>query len=681
MGETVRQYQLDGLKNIEDAIKIEEELKKVTQLEQVRVDYLNSTLNVSNKRISKSLLVKIKTIVKMIDEDIFIHRKRQKGFILSTVLFVISLLLFALFYFFKTQTLLSTVLFTTSIFTGLILLFYPQENSFSPFSYWQERIFVGIAVVILFLLKQPALSIVILSLTNFMHLIEGILYHFLHKSNISTAESFQFANIKQENHIVRVPAKDVQVDDIIYVKPGERIPVDGIIIDGKSHVMYDILNPQEKAVTTHLHMEVYGGMMNKDGVIAIQVTKDFAHSKWIQMEEFMRDFETAHPKTLQRIKTCLFAYKTIIWLFILFVIGILIFFPQENFSYLFLCSLFLLSHLGFLGDFLLLYWNTEWNHLKRSGIFVRGIEPLDLLSRMKHVIFDLEHTLTYGRDIVAKIVNHTRYTDEELLYYVACAEEYSINSVALAIKHSYGKRINTSILSNYQELSGLGVKVDVEKQTVLVGNEGLLTKFGVWVEEPPTEIGTVLHIAIDKEYAGYIVVRDELKPDISTCLQHCRKGGLQHITVVSSEAGNFVAMVCQQLGISEHLSHLTLSDKNRALERYRFQEKKLFTFVSSNQKLLADHHADLNIMIKNLEDDFCHDTEILIHSVKDLETVKRTANRLRKRSWLGTILFLFLQICLLLLLCFGKLPIYVIPMVGMIYDIYFLIIILSKKGA
>ena len=395
----------------------------------------------------------------------------------------------------------------------------------------------------------------------------------------------------------------------------------------------------------------------------------------------MRDFETARPRTLQRIKTCLSVYKTIIWLFILFVIGILIFFPQENFSYLFLCSLFLLSHLGFLGDFLLLYWNTEWNHLKRSGIFVRGMEPLDLLSRMKHVIFDLEHTLTYGRDIVAKIVNHTRYTDEELLYYVACAEEYSINSVALAIKHSYGKRINTSILSNYQELSGLGVKVDVEKQTVLVGNEGLLTKFGVWVEEPPTEIGTVLHIAIDKEYAGYIVVRDELKPDISTCLQHCRKGGLQHITVVSSEAENFVAMVCQQLGISEHLSHLTLSDKNRALERYRFQEKKLFTFVSSNQKLLADHHADLNIMIKNLEDDFCHDTEILIHSVKDLETVKRTANRLRKRSWLGTILFLFLQICLLLLLFFGKLPIYVIPMVGMIYDIYFLIIILSKKGA
>ena len=149
MGETVRQYQLDGLKTIEDAIKIEEELKKVTQLEQVRVDYLNSTLNISNKRISKSLLVKIKAIVKMIDEDIFIHRKRQKGFILSTVLFVISLLLFALSYFFKTQTLLSTVLFTTSIFTGLILLFYPQENSFSPFSYWQERIFVGIAVVIL----------------------------------------------------------------------------------------------------------------------------------------------------------------------------------------------------------------------------------------------------------------------------------------------------------------------------------------------------------------------------------------------------------------------------------------------------------------------------------------------------------------------------------------------------
>lgn len=679
MGETVRQYQLIGLKTMEDAIKIEEELKKVTQIEQVRVDYMNATLNILNKRVSKSLLIKIKAIVKMIDEHIFIHRKRQKRNLLSTVLFVISLIFFALSFFFQKQGVLSTVFFITSIVVGSILLFYPQENIFSKFYFWQERIFAFIVVIILLVLRFPLLSIIILILSNSINLFENILYDFLHKKQFSMDESFQFANIKKENHIVRIPVKEVQVDDIIYVKPGEKIPVDGIIIDGKSHVMYDVLNPHAKQVTTHLHMEVYGGMVNMDGVLAVQVTKDFVHSKWVQMEEFVRDYHLPHMKTVQRMKNCFLTYKIIIWLFILFVISISFFYPQKNISYLFICSLLLLSRLGFIGEFILLYWNIEWNRLKRNGILVRGIEPLDLLSRVQHIIFDLEHTLTYGRDIVAKLVNHTRYSEEELLYYVACAEEYSINPVALAIKHSYGKRVNTSVLSNYQELSGLGVKVDVEKQTILVGNEGLLTKFGVWVEETPKEIGTVLHIAIDQEYAGYIVVRDELKPEVSSWLQQCRKCGLRHMRVVSSESENFVTMVCQQLEIPEYLSHLSLADKNRALERYRFEEKKQFAFVSNNQKLLADHHADLNIMVKNIEDDFCHDAEILICDGKDLETVKRTANRLRRCSWIGVILFLFIQLCLLLLLCVGKLPIYLIPMIGIVCDC--LLIILYKKGA
>ncbi len=679
MGDTVKQYQLIGLKTMEDAIKIEEELKKVTQLEQVRVDYMNATLSISNKRVSKSLLIKIKAIVKMIDKHIFIHRKKQKRFLLSTVLFVISLVLFTFSYFFQPQVFLSTVFFITSIVIGSILLFYPQENLFSKFYFWQERIFTFIVTIILLILHLPLLSIVILILSNGINLFENILYHFLHKKHFSMNDSFQFTNIKNENHIVRIPVTEVQIDDIIYVKPGERIPVDGIIIDGKSHVMYDVLNPHAEQVTTHIHMEVYGGMLNIDGVLAIQVTKDFLHSKRIQMEEFVRDYQFSNIKTLQHMKNCFFTYKIVIWLLILFVISVPFFYPQENISYLFICSLLLLSRLGFIGELILLYWNIEWNCLKQNGILVRGIEPLDLLSHIKHIIFDLEHTLTYGRDIVAKLVNHTRYSDEELLYYVACAEEYSINSVALAIKHSYGKRINTSVLSNYQELSGLGVKVDVEKQTVLVGNEGLLTKYGVWVEKPSKEIGTVLHIAIDQEYAGYIVVRDEVKPEVLNWLHRCRKCGLQHMRVISGESENFVDMVSQQLGIPEYLSRLSLADKNRALERYRFEEKKSFAFVSNNQKLLADHHADLNIMIKNIEDDFCHDAEILICDGKDLEIVKRTANRLRRRSWIGVILFLFIQFCLLFLLCIGKLPIYLIPIIGMLFDC--LLVILYKKRA
>ena len=378
-------------------------------------------------------------------------------------------------------------------------------------------------------------------------------------------------------------------------------------------------------------------------------------------------------------KKCILIYKILIWILLLFSISILLFYPQNHIPISFICSLLLLSHIGFIGEYILLYWNREWNDLKQKGILVRGIEPLDLLSRMKHIIFDLEHTLTYGRDMVAKIVNHTRYSDEELLYYVACAEEYSINPIALAIKNSYGKRIHTSVLSNYQELSGLGVKVNVEKQTVLVGNEKLLTKFGVWVEEPEKEIGTVLHIAIDQEYAGYIVVRDELKADAITWLQQCRKSGFHHIKVISSESENFVTMVCKKLEISNYLSHLSLLDKNRALERYRFEEKKGFVLVSNHEKLLADHHADLNIMMKNIDDDFCHDAEILICNGNDLGIVKKTANRLRKRSWMGVILFLFTQFCLLCLLFIGYLPVYFIPITKFIFDNLF--ILFYRKGA
>lgn len=679
MGEIVRQYQLIGLKTIEDAIKIEDELKKVTQLDQVSVDYMSATLNISTKKVSKSLFMKIKAIIKMIDERIVIHKKQQKKIFLSTVLFICSFILFTFYYFFQTQAVLSTVFFIASLVLSIILLFYPQENFFSKFYSWQERIFVFIVVIVLLTIHLPFLSIFVFILTNGVNLFENFLYEFIFKKQFSMTESISFANIKRENHIVRIPVKEVQVDDIIYVKPGERIPVDGIIIDGKSHVLYDRLNPHEKQKITHLHMEVYSGMLNVDGVIAIQVTHDFMHSKWIQMEEFVRDYQLSFIQTVKHIKKCILIYKILIWILLLFSISILLFYSQNHIPISFICSLLLLSHIGFIGEYILLYWNREWNDLKQKGILVRGIEPLDLLSRMKHIIFDLEHTLTYGRDMVAKIVNHTRYSDEELLYYVACAEEYSINPIALAIKNSYGKRIHTSVLSNYQELSGLGVKVNVEKQTVLVGNEKLLTKFGVWVEEPEKEIGTVLHIAIDQEYAGYIVVRDELKADAITWLQQCRKSGFHHIKVISSESENFVTMVCKKLEISNYLSHLSLLDKNRALERYRFEEKKGFVLVSNHEKLLADHHADLNIMMKNIDDDFCHDAEILICNGNDLGIVKKTANRLRKRSWMGVILFLFIQFCLLYLLFIGYLPVYFIPITKFIFDNLF--ILFYRKGA
>lgn len=673
MGEIVRQYQLIGLKTIEDAIKIENELKKVTQLDQVSVDYMNENLNISAKKISKSLFTKMKAIIKMIDEDIMIHKKKPQRIFLSTALFIFSLLLFTFYYFFQTQDVLSTVFFIASLVISIILLFYPQENFFSKFYDWQERIFVFIVVIVLLLVHSPFFSILIVIMINGVNLFEHILYTYKYNKQFSMTESMLFANMKRENHVVRVPIKEVQVDDIIYVKPSEKIPVDGIIIDGKSHVMYDQLNPHEKQMPTHLHMEVYGGMLNIDGVIAIQVTHDFMHSKWIQMEEFVRDCSLSSVRTVEHIKKCILVYKMMISILLLLVISIFLIDPQSHISFFLICSLLLLSRSGFIVAYILLYWNIEWNHLKQKGILVRGIEPLDLLSRIKHIIFDLEHTMTYGRDIVAKVVNHTRYSDEELLYYVACAEEYSINPVALAIKHSYKKRIQTNILSNYQELSGLGVKVNVEKQTVLVGNEKLLTKFGVWVEEQVQEIGTVLHIAIDQEYAGYIVVRDEMKPDVMNWLNKCRKCGFRHIKVISSESENFVTMVCQKLGISNYLSHLSLSDKNRALERYRFEEKKSFAFVSNYPKLLADHHADLNIMMKSIDDDFCHDAEILIYDGNDLEVVKKTANRLRKQSWIGIILFLLIHVCSLLLLLIGWLPIYFIPMIEFIFDCFFIL--------
>ena len=678
----VRRYQLVGLKTINDAEKIESALREVSQLEQVHVDFINCTLSIANKKVPKSLWERIKTIVRMVDPHIHVQKQNKYGWVLSTGFFLMILLFCLLSVLFRSPMYLSTGFFLIGMILGLVFLFYPQENFFSNYMFFLERMLIIIGVVLICFFGQPFLGMLTLIVFDIKNLIEILMRSYLnHCISVDTIESFRFANIKQDNHIVRVPVKDVKVDDVVYVKPGERIPVDGIIIDGKSRLDYSLLSLKQKIVVSHLHMEVYGGMVNLSGVIAVQVTKDFAHSKWVQMLEFLRDADTTSTKLEKRMKKILIRYDVLLGIIIGCVFCTSLFFPQEKVFFLFLCALFLLFDTERIGEYILLYWKYGWKKLYHLGIFTRGIAPLEMLSRVKCVVFDLEHTLTYGKDMVAKIVNHTRYTDEELLFYAACAEEYSISPVAMAIKHRYGKRVDTSLLHGYQELSGLGVKVEIEKQTILVGNEGLLTKYGVWVEAPKEEVGTVLHVAIDKEYAGYFVIRDELKPDMDQWLHQCRKRGIRHIKVVSHESDSFVEMVCKQLGISDFSWHLSHRDKNRTLERYRFEEKKLFAFVSSDAKLLKDHHADLNIMVRNVEDEFCHDAEILITDVKDFSVVKNIANQLRIKGWLGLFILLILKVFMIMMIYFQILPIYLIPIIELISDIYFFFLIYSKKRA
>lgn len=360
--------------------------------------------------------------------------------------------------------------------------------------------------------------------------------------------------------------KDVEVGEIITIKAGERIPLDGVIKQGQTEVDMKTLTGESIPVALEEGSEILSGSVNLTKVIDIEVTKKDNESTISKVLKLVEDASNQKSKTEEfitkfaRIYTpAILAFAILLGLFQGFILHIPALETINNVLIILViacpCALIISIPLGYFAGI---------GRASADGILVKGGNYLEALTKAKIFVFDKTGTITKGNFKVTAVKPMNGFTEEELLKVVAGAEQYSLHPIAKSIQEAYGKEVQNTTTPQVEEISGAGLKVLINKQQVLVGNDKLMTKFKITYPEI-LSVGTILHVAIDGKYAGYITINDEIKEQSPSLIASLKARGHKTImlsgdkTAVASEVGIAV-------GIDEVRAELLPSGKYDALK-------------------------------------------------------------------------------------------------------------------
>lgn len=390
------------------------------------------------------------------------------------------------------------------------------------------------------------------------------------KSRRSVAEMMDirpdYANVRREGALVRVSPEEISAGDVIVVKPGERIPLDGVIISGASTLDTAALTGESLPREAEEGDDVISGCVNLGGVLEIMVTKEFGQSTVSRILELVENSSSKKAKA-ENFITKFARYYTpcvVAAAALLAVIPPLALggdwgeWVQRALIFLVIscpCALVISVPLSFFGGI---------GGASKKGILVKGGNYLEVLSKTKYVVFDKTGTLTKGVFNVTAIHPDT-CSEGQLLELAAYAESYSNHPISRSLKEAYGMEIDNSRIGEVRELSGRGVEAVVDGLRISAGNDKLMREIGVnW--HPCHKTGTTVHIAIDKKYAGHIVISDEIKSDSKSAIKALKEIGVKKTVMLTGDAKKVGESTAAELGIDKAYTKLLPADKVMRVE-------------------------------------------------------------------------------------------------------------------
>lgn len=377
------------------------------------------------------------------------------------------------------------------------------------------------------------------------------------------------ANLKVNHQIKVVDPKTINIDDIILVKPGEKVALDGEIIEGNSQVDTSALTGESVPRPVKVGETVLAGSINKTGVLTLKVTRKFEESSIAKILNLVENATHRKAKT-EKFITRFAQYYTPVVVFISLAIALIppLFFPNTTSSewiYRALVLLVISCPCGLVISIPLGYFGGVGGAAKR-GILVKGSAFLDVLTAVKTVAFDKTGTLTQGIFQVNKIVPYNGFKKEELLSFAAQIESHSNHPIAESIQAAYGKSTDNVVLTHYQEIPGHGIVAQLNNQKVLAGNDRLLHKEQIEHHTCDVE-GTVVHVAVNQNYAGYLTISDVLKPDAIEAISQLNKIGIQHTVMLTGDSKAVAQTVANTLGLDDYHAELLPEDKVSVIEQ------------------------------------------------------------------------------------------------------------------
>lgn len=389
-----------------------------------------------------------------------------------------------------------------------------------------------------------------------------------------------YANIEADGQFKKVDPDEVSVGDIIIVCPGEKIPIDGIIIDGNTTLNTSALTGESIPREVSEGAEVISGCINLTGLVKIRTTKEFGESTVSKILDMVENASSKKSRSENFIARFAKYYTPIVCISAL-ALALLpplvtIIFTDNNpawgewiyraLTFLVIscpCALVVSVPLSFFAGI---------GGASNQGVLVKGSNYLEALARTGCVVFDKTGTVTKGVFEVTGI-HHCIMNDEELLRYAALAESHSTHPISLSLQKAYGKNLDRALVSDVQEISGHGVVATVEHKVIAVGNSKLMAQIGAEYMECHG-MGTVVHMAIDGQYAGHILISDVIKPTAKDAIASLDKNGVSRIVMLTGDIKNVADKVATELGIKEVHSDLLPGDKVVKVEELLSQKRK-----------------------------------------------------------------------------------------------------------
>lgn len=381
----------------------------------------------------------------------------------------------------------------------------------------------------------------------------------------------EYANIEQDGHLEQVDPDDVEIGSTIVVKTGEKIPIDGVVLDGKASLDTAALTGESLPRSVHQGDEVISGCINMDGVLKICTMKAFEDSTVAKVLELIEDASShkSHSENFitkfARVYTPIVVYSAIVLAFIPPLIQCVMHTQPQWGTFLYRALTFLvISCPCALVISIPLSFFAGIGAASHEGILVKGSNYLEILSEIKTVVFDKTGTLTKGVFEVTNI-HPEKISADELLHMAAHVERYSTHPIANSLKKAYPNEDDDCVISDAKEIAGQGMQAMVNGKLVCVGNAKMMDAMGICWQDCK-DAGTIIHIAIDGVYAGHIHISDVIKPHTKQAISELRKNGITDVVMLTGDSQKVAQRVAEEIGIQNVYSELLPQDKVKKVE-------------------------------------------------------------------------------------------------------------------
>ena len=663
------QLTLEGLNCANCARKIEEKVGKMEGVKESNLNFTTTTLNVKLERKVKEehAINEIKKIVEALEPHVKVEKKvsgktnvqKAKFEVKPTLIIGTILYLIAVIGDFKGA--LALILFVASylLIGGKVVL--TAIKNIARGQLFDENFLMTVATIGAFSISEYPEAVAVMLFYEIGETIQGYAVN-KSRSSISSLMDIRadYANIIIDGKEKKVSPETVKVEDIILVKPGEKVPLDGVVIEGESFIDTSALTGESVPRKIAVNDEILSGGINTNGVLKVKVTKKFGESTVSRILEMVENAANKKANTEKFITKFAKVYTPIVVaLAILIAVVPSIFIKDALFStwlyraLVFLvvscpCALVVSVPLGFFAGI---------GGASKKGVLVKGSNYLELLKDLETVVFDKTGTLTEGVFTVTEI-NTNNIQKEKLIEVAAMAESFSNHPIAISIIKEYGKEIDKEVIEEYEEIAGHGIKAVINNEEILIGNAKLMNQFNISYNEVDS-IGTVVYCAINGEFKGSIVISDKIKENAGEALINLKAAGVKKTVMLTGDNKKTAEKVGEKVNIDEVHSELLPLGKVKEVEKLLKASNKngRLAFVGdgvNDAPVLA--RADIGIAMGGIGSDAAIEAADVVLMKDDINALVDAINVSKKTNkilWQNIIFALGVKVIVMVLGTFG----------------------------